>query len=36
MAGRSAFVGVGQLHVMGAAGIPAQLAESGIEALAAR
>lgn len=31
--GRSAFVGVGQLHVMGTAGIPAQLAAMGVEAV---
>jgi uncharacterized protein YbaP (TraB family) len=34
--GRSAFVAVGQLHVMGASGIPAQLAAMGIEAVEAR
>ena len=34
-AGRSAFVGVGQLHVMGPAGIPAQLAALGLEAVPA-
>ena len=33
--GRSAFVAVGQLHVMGASGIPAQLATMGIEAVPA-
>lgn len=32
---RPAFVGVGQLHVMGTAGIPAQLAAMGIEAVPA-
>ena len=31
--GRSAFVGVGQLHVMGPAGIPEQLATLGLEAV---
>jgi uncharacterized protein YbaP (TraB family) len=34
-AGRSAFVGVGQLHVMGPAGIPAQLERLGLEPVVA-
>jgi uncharacterized protein YbaP (TraB family) len=35
-AGRSAFIGVGQLHVMGPAGIPAQLERLGLELVAVR